>query len=248
MILIPAIDIRGGRCVRLIRGDYAQETVFAEDPATVAVEFIRRGAKRIHIVDLDAARGTADVLTHHAVRHTVQVIAQQRGVEVEVGGGVRSVDSAKSLIDAGAAYVVLGSAAMRDADLGEEICRALPGQVLLGLDVINGMARAEGWTEDAGAEDDHVAVWATWPAAGIIRTDISRDGVMTGPDIEGLRSCMARYGGPVYASGGVTTLDDLQLCADAGAAGAIVGRAIYEGRFDLDAALLKFSVLGAPPR
>jgi len=247
MIVIPAVDVRGGRCVRLIRGDYAQETVFAEDPAQVAMGFLRRGATRIHIVDLDAARGVPDVLSRDAVRHTVRRLAEQ-SVDIEVGGGVRSVEAATSLIEVGATYVVMGSVAMRNPELAEEICRALPGKVLLGLDVYNGVARAEGWTEDAGSADEHLARWATWPAAGVIRTDIARDGVMTGPDEPGLRACIAAFGGPVIASGGIATIADLEICAHVGAAGTIVGRALYEGRLDLNEALQRFGAPGKARR
>jgi phosphoribosylformimino-5-aminoimidazole carboxamide ribotide isomerase len=240
MIVIPAVDVRGGRCVRLLRGDYAQETVYSDDPTQQAVGFVRRGAGRVHIVDLDAARGQPDVLSRDAVRAAIRAL-RAMDVAVEVGGGVRSAQAAASWLDAGAEYVVLGSLALRDPLAAEEICRAHPGHVLLGLDVRGGLAQAQGWTESAGEAEEHVQRWRAWPAAGLIRTDVGRDGALLGPDLDGLRACVAAYGAPVIASGGIATIDDLEACAEAGAAGAIVGRALYEGRLDLSEARQRFS-------
>jgi phosphoribosylformimino-5-aminoimidazole carboxamide ribotide isomerase len=239
MIVIPAVDVRGGRCVRLLRGDYAQETVYSDDPTQQAIGFVRRGATRVHIVDLDAARGQPDVLSRDAVRAAVRAL-KEMGITVQVGGGVRSAQAAASWLDAGAEYIVLGSLALREPAAAEEICRAHPGHVLLGLDVRGDVAQAQGWTESAGAAIEHLQRWRTWPAAGVIRTDVGRDGALLGPDIEGLRTCIAAYGGVVIASGGVATIDDLDACAAAGAHGAIVGRALYEGRLDLSDALQRF--------
>jgi phosphoribosylformimino-5-aminoimidazole carboxamide ribotide isomerase len=239
MIVIPAVDVRGGRCVRLLRGDYAQETVYSDDPSQQAVGFVRRGATRVHIVDLDAARGQPDVLSRDAVRAAVRTL-HDMGVSVQVGGGVRSPAAAASWLAVGADHVVLGSLALRDPQTAEAICRAHPGHVLLGLDVRGDVAQAQGWTEAAGDAEEHMARWRTWRAAGVIRTDVGRDGALLGPDVEGLRRCVAAYGGPVIASGGVATVEDLQSCAEAGAAGAIVGRALYEGRLDLSEALARF--------
>lgn len=239
MIVIPAVDVRGGRCVRLLRGDYAQETVYSDDPTQQAIGFVRRGAARVHIVDLDAARGQPDVLSRDAVRAAVRTL-HEMNVEVEVGGGVRSPQAAQSWLALGADYVVLGSLALRDPDTAEAICRAHPGRVLLGLDVRGDIAQAQGWTEAAGAAAQHLTTWRDWPAAGVIRTDVGRDGALIGPDIEGLRACIEIYQGPVIASGGVATIEDLDACAAAGADGAIVGRALYEGRLDLSDALSRF--------
>jgi phosphoribosylformimino-5-aminoimidazole carboxamide ribotide isomerase len=239
VIVIPAIDVRGGRCVRLLRGDFTRETVYAEEPAQVAVAFVRQGARRLHIVDLDAARGVPDVLSRDAVRAAVRAAAEA-GAEVQVGGGVRSPAAAASWLAAGASYVVLGSVAVRDPETARMICAAHPGRVLLGLDVRDGAAQAEGWTEPAGDAAEHLARWRDWPAAGVIRTEVGRDGTLLGPDTEGLAACVAAYPGPVFASGGIATLEDLAACAAVGAAGAIVGRALYEGTIDLGTALRRF--------
>lgn len=240
--MIPAIDVRGGRCVRLLRGDYARETVYADDPAEMAERFAGAGAARVHVVDLDSARGAPDPGSRAAILRVVRTLADA-GVAVELGGGVRDRAAAAAWLDAGVSWVVLGSLAVRNPELAEAVCRAHPDRVLLGLDVRGSMAQAQGWTEDAGSADAVLDRWATWPAAGVIRTDVERDGALGGPDLDGLRACVSRYPGPVIASGGVASLADLEACAAAGAAGAIAGRALYEGRLDLGEALRAF-----PPR
>jgi phosphoribosylformimino-5-aminoimidazole carboxamide ribotide isomerase len=239
VIVIPAADVRGGRCVRLLRGDYRHETVYAEEPSQVVLEFVRQGAERVHLIDLDAARGVEDVLSRDAVRAAVRAIAATDAT-VQLGGGVRSAAAASAWLELGADLVVLGSLALRRPDTAAEICRAHPGRVLLSLDVRDGQAHAQGWTEAAGAALDHVRRWSEWDAAGVVITNIARDGAMTGPDIEGLEACIAAYGGPVIASGGIAALEDLIAVADAGATGAIIGRALYEGRVELPAALSLF--------
>ncbi|HEV7679401.1 MAG TPA: 1-(5-phosphoribosyl)-5-[(5-phosphoribosylamino)methylideneamino] imidazole-4-carboxamide isomerase [Candidatus Dormibacteraeota bacterium] len=244
MIVIPAVDVRGGRCVRLLRGDYAQETVYSDDPTQQAMGFVRRGATRVHIVDLDAARGQPDVLSRDAVRAAVRALRAMQ-ISVQVGGGVRSAAAAASWLEAGADYIVLGSLAVREPWAAEEICRANPDHVLLGLDVRGDVAQAQGWTESAGDAAIHLERWRSWPAAGVIRTDVGRDGALLGPDVDGLRDCAERYRGPVIASGGIATMDDLDACAEAGAAGVIVGRALYEGRLDLSDALARHSAMPA---
>jgi phosphoribosylformimino-5-aminoimidazole carboxamide ribotide isomerase len=243
VIVIPAADVRGGRCVRLLRGDYTHETVYAEEPAQVVLEFVRQGAERVHIVDLDAARGVPDVLSRDASRAAVLALRDSPAT-VEFGGGVRSPEAARAWLELGADLVVLGSLAVRQPETAAAICRAHPGQVLLGLDVRDGIAQAQGWTESAGDALSHLRRWGDWDAAGVVLTNVARDGALTGPDLEGLESCIAAYDGPVIASGGVSSLEDLIALADAGASGAIVGRALYEGRFDLAAALRLFA---SPP-
>lgn len=245
MIVIPAVDVRGGRCVRLLRGDFARETVYSEEPTQSVLDFVRLGATRVHIVDLDAARGVPDVLSRDAVRAAVKAVAAT-SARVQVGGGVRSAAAAALWFEAGADRVVLGSLALRAPAAAEKICRAHPGRVLLGLDIRDGFAQAQGWTEDAGAGDAHLVRWRDWPAAGVIRTDVGRDGTLMGPDIEGLRACISVYGRPVFASGGIGSIDDLVACAAAGAHGTIVGRALYEGTIDLRAALATFPPTHAP--
>jgi phosphoribosylformimino-5-aminoimidazole carboxamide ribotide isomerase len=243
MLVIPAIDIRGGRCVRLIQGDYARERVYEDDPASVVSRLVRAGATRIHLVDLDAARGREEPESAAAAAR-VLVTASAAGAQVEVGGGVRDLRTAERWLGAGAAAVVLGSLALRDPEAAEAICAALPGRCLVSLDVRAGVAQAQGWTEPAGNPDVHLERWRSWPVAGLIRTDVALDGMLSGPDLEGLAATVRAFPGPVFASGGVSTVDDLVRLDEAGAAGAIVGRAIYEGSFDVRAAILRLATPG----
>jgi phosphoribosylformimino-5-aminoimidazole carboxamide ribotide isomerase len=236
LIVIPAIDVLGGRCVRLRQGEYVDATVYDDDPANAAQRFLDAGASRIHVVDLDAARGVPLTQSADAVGRIVATCTRA-GCDVQVGGGVRSVDGALTWLNAGATLVVLGSVAVRDPDTATAICAATEGRVLLGLDVRAGVARVQGWTEDGLTASELVTTWRAWRAAGIVYTDTTRDGLMSGPDLVGLRTYRELYGGPLFMSGGISSLADISACAAAGAAGVVVGKALYEGRIDLDAAL-----------
>jgi phosphoribosylformimino-5-aminoimidazole carboxamide ribotide isomerase len=236
VIVIPAIDVLGGRCVRLSQGEYAHPTVYAEDPVVVVRRFIDTGAARIHVVDLDAARGRATPESTSAVRAIVAACASA-GCEVEVGGGVRDTDTALTLLAAGASFVVLGSVAVRDPEAASAICDAVEGRVLLGLDVRDGIARVQGWTEAGRSAPELLQLWRGWWTAGLIYTDTMRDGLLAGPDLDGLRRCRDEYAGSVFLSGGISSLDDITASALAGAAGVVIGKALSEGRFDLGAAL-----------
>jgi phosphoribosylformimino-5-aminoimidazole carboxamide ribotide isomerase len=240
VIVIPAIDIRGGRCVRLIQGDYGREHVYEDDPQVVAHRLVESGAQRIHMVDLDAARGRVDPASATAARRVLEA-ARERHVEIEVGGGVRTQEAAERWLAAGATLVVLGSLAVQEPAAAEAICTALPGRCLVSLDVRGDVAQAQGWTEGAGSAGAHVERWATWPLAGLVRTDVDLDGMLAGPDLAGLAETVRTFPGAVIASGGISTVDDILRCAEVGAAGAIVGRAMYEGSFDLRAAILRFA-------
>ncbi len=236
MDVIPAVDVQGGRCVRLRQGEHAQETVYADDPVVAAQRFIDEGATRLHVVDLDAARG-------FPVRDSVAAVARvvaacvAAGCAVQVGGGIRDNDTAAQWLDTGASLVILGSVAARDPDRAVAICRATQGRVLLGLDVRAGVARVQGWTEDGLTAAELLRTWRMWPAAGLVYTDTTRDGLLAGPDLAGLQTCRELYGGAVIASGGIGSIDDITACAAAGAAGVVVGKALYEGRVELGAAL-----------
>jgi phosphoribosylformimino-5-aminoimidazole carboxamide ribotide isomerase len=246
MLVIPAIDIRGGRAVRLIQGDYAREQVYEDDPTGVVHRLAEAGARRLHVVDLDAARGREDPDSAAAATR-VLVAASAAGVQVEMGGGVRDLRTAERWLAAGAACVVLGSLALREPEAAEAICAALPGRCMVSLDVRAGVAQAQGWTEPAGRAELHLQRWRSWPLAGLIRTDVALDGMLSGPDLEGLAATVRDFPGPVFASGGVSTVDDVVRLDEVGAAGAIVGRAIYEGSFDLRAALQRFAGTGGRP-
>jgi phosphoribosylformimino-5-aminoimidazole carboxamide ribotide isomerase len=236
MDVIPAVDVQGGRCVRLRQGEHAAETVYADDPVLAARRFIDAGATMLHVVDLDAARGAPRVASADAVARIVAV-AVAAGCTVQVGGGIRDIATAARWLDAGASRVILGSVAAREPDLAIAICVAAHGHVLLGLDVRAGVARVQGWTEDGLTGAELLRAWRGWPAAGVVYTDTTRDGLLTGPDLDGLRSCQELYAGPVIASGGIGSVDDIRACAAAGAAGVVVGKALYEGRVDLAEAL-----------
>lgn len=233
MDLYPAIDLRGGRCVRLVEGDFGRETVYGDDPVGVARGFAGAGARWIHVVDLDAAR-TGEATNRPVVGAIASAVAGL-GVRVQTGGGVRTLDDASELIDAGVARVVIGTAAVEDPGLVARAAGRWPGQVAVGLDHRGGEVRLRGWTEGAGrqvAELVPAAVQAG--ASAVIVTDISRDGRLAGPDVDGLAALAEQTGAPIIASGGVSSLGDVTaLAAVPGLVGVIAGKAIYEGRLDV---------------
>lgn len=226
MILYPAIDLLDGEVVRLRQGEYGDSTVYGSDPVEVARGFVDAGATWVHMVDLDAARsGRA---------HNRGLIAAVAGAlsgraSVQVGGGVRTEDDARELRDAGVARVVMGSAAVNDPPLVERVAAVVP--VAVGLDHRAGNVATHGWTESSGRMV--LDVLADYPSASaFVITDISRDGMLVGPDVEGLVAAAAATGVPVIASGGVGTLAHLrELAAFPQLGGVIVGKAIYENRF-----------------
>lgn len=238
MDLYPAIDLRAGRCVRLLEGDFEQESVYSDDPVAVARSFAEAGARWIHVVDLDAA-----LTGQPRNSSTVQAIAGV-GVPVQAGGGVRSIDAAGRLIDAGVARVVIGTAAAEKPELVAEAAQRWPGQVAVGIDHRGGEVRVRGWTEGAGRKViDVLPSVIEAGAAAVIVTDISRDGTLAGPDVAGLAQLLEATGAPLIASGGVSSLADLEALATIpGLVGIVTGRAIYEGRFGVEEAL---AVLGS---
>jgi phosphoribosylformimino-5-aminoimidazole carboxamide ribotide isomerase len=227
--LYPAIDVRGGRVVRLHQGDFDQETVYDDDPVAVARSFEAAGAPWIHVVDLDAARRTG------SNRDVVVAVAASVSVPVQTGGGVRD----GSLLAHGVERIVLGSAAIEDPDLVRQLAHDHPNRIAVGLDHWDGEVRVRGWEEGSGRRLLDVAAWLTLPGvAAFVVTDISRDATLVGPDLAGLAELQRATTVPVIASGGVGTLDDLLALRSLGVAGAIVGKAIYEGRFRVDEAVL----------
>jgi phosphoribosylformimino-5-aminoimidazole carboxamide ribotide isomerase len=232
MELYPAIDLRGGRAVRLHQGDYGRETVYGDDPVAVAEGFAAQGARWIHVVDLDAAR-TGDPVNRPIVAAICGAVAGR--ARVQTGGGVRSVDDAAVLAAAGVARVVMGSAALASPPVVAAVSGVVP--VAVGLDHRDGELSVQGWTESSGRR--LLEVLDLFPdAAAFVVTDISRDGMLSGPDLGGLASVKAATVVPVIASGGVGSLQDLRALAGVvGLAGVIVGKAIYEGCFDVAAGL-----------
>lgn len=243
MLLFPAIDLRGGRCVRLYQGDFAAETAYAEDPAEVAASFAAAGAQWLHVVDLDAAR--TGELTNLA---QVGAIVAAAGLPVQYGGGVRSVDAAARLAEVGVARVVVGTAALESPSLVAEIAARQP--VALGLDVRGREVAVRGWRATGGRSLVEVLAGAPGAEAAVV-TQISTDGTLAGPDMELLAEALAATELPVIASGGVGSLEDLLRLADLrvgghALAGAIVGRAIYERTVDLAEAVAVLSDRAAP--
>jgi phosphoribosylformimino-5-aminoimidazole carboxamide ribotide isomerase len=236
--LYPAIDLRGGRAVRLLRGDYAAETVYSDDPVAVARSFEAAGARWIHVVDLDAARsGEAGNLD------LVAAVAKSVTSRIETGGGVRSVEAAERLIAAGVARVVVGTAAVERPKLVTELAARFPGRVAVGLDARGRQVAVKGWTETTGADlVDLARRFEGQGVSALIVTEIGRDGTMAGPDLDQLAAVLEATDVDVIASGGVGTLDDVTALAGLRSggralAGIIVGRAIYEGRFSVEEAL-----------
>ncbi len=242
MELFPAIDLRGGRVVRLRRGDYGAETVYGDDPVSVARGFERAGARWIHVVDLDAARSGR---SEHV--DMVAEICSAVAARVQVGGGVRDGEAAVRLADAGAARLVVGTAAVEDPSGIERIRARVDVPVAAGLDARDGEVRVRGWTEGSGRELVAIArALADAGANALVVTEIDRDGTMAGPDLGQLQDVLDAVNLPVVASGGVGTLDDLRALAGLAGGnplleGAIVGRAIYEGRFSVEEAVVACS-------
>jgi phosphoribosylformimino-5-aminoimidazole carboxamide ribotide isomerase len=227
--LYPAIDLRAGRCVRLTQGRFDAETVYGDDPVAVAKGYEAAGAPWVHVVDLDAARGQG------SNRHLVVAIAAAVDVPVQTGGGVRDT----SLLDEGVARIVAGSMAARDPEATESLLRAAgENRVAIGLDHWDGTVRTAGWEESGGISvDELVDRYAPFRPGSFVVTDISRDGMMVGPDVDGLSRLALRTDVPVVASGGVGEVDHIRALVDSGVSGVIVGRALYEGRFTVEEAL-----------
>jgi phosphoribosylformimino-5-aminoimidazole carboxamide ribotide isomerase len=229
--LYPAIDLRGGKVVRLQQGDYGNETQYGDDPVAIATSFADAGATWIHVVDLDAARD-ANALNRPLVAAIAGAVAGR--AQVQTGGGVRTVADAQALAAAGVARVVMGSAAVRQPALVDEVAAVVP--VAVGLDHRGGELAVHGWTESAGVTVTEAL--ALYPAASaFVITDIGRDGMLTGPDLDGLAAAVAATRIPIIASGGISSLDDVVAAAAAGCAGVITGKAIYEGRFTVAAGI-----------
>jgi phosphoribosylformimino-5-aminoimidazole carboxamide ribotide isomerase len=234
--LYPAIDLRGGRVVRLLQGDYDRETTYGDDPVAVALSFAEAGAGWIHVVDLDAAK-SGDPVNRPVVAAIAAAV--RGGASVQTGGGVRSAADAAALARLGVARVVMGSAAVKDPALVEAAADELP--VAVGLDHREGELAVHGWTEGSGVQLSTALEWYPRAAAFVI-TDIGRDGMLQGPDTEGLAAAAAATQVPVIASGGVASLDDITALAQIpGLGGVITGKALYEGRFTVAQALAVLS-------
>jgi phosphoribosylformimino-5-aminoimidazole carboxamide ribotide isomerase len=230
--LLPAIDLIDGRAVRLEEGRRDRVTVFHERPAELVGELARGGADRLHVVDLDGAFAGAP--QQHAL---IREIVRASPIPVEVGGGIRDRAAIDAVLELGAQFVVLGTAAVRSPALVEEACRAHPGQVIVAVDARDGVVAVDGWTASGGVTAVELGQRAAaWGAAALLYTDVARDGLHVGPNVEMTAQLARAVSCEVIASGGVGSLDDLVRLRDAGIAAVVVGRAIYDRRFTVEQA------------
>ncbi|MDA1188918.1 MAG: 1-(5-phosphoribosyl)-5-[(5-phosphoribosylamino)methylideneamino]imidazole-4-carboxamide isomerase, partial [Chloroflexi bacterium] len=240
MEVIPAIDLLGGKCVRLYQGDYARETVYSEAPESVAVQWVKQGATRLHVVDLDGAK--AGKPTNLAA---IRAIVKAVEVPVQLGGGIRTLDTAKSAIDMGIERVILGTIAIEQPALVEELCRILGTEhIIVGVDAKDGYVAVRGWTE--GSETTALDLARNMATAGVTRimyTDVSRDGTLTEPNFEGVEELVQKSRLKVLAAGGIAASHHLVKLAQIGADAAIVGKALYTGNIDLKTALYEVGAI-----
>ncbi|WP_288363125.1 1-(5-phosphoribosyl)-5-[(5-phosphoribosylamino)methylideneamino]imidazole-4-carboxamide isomerase [uncultured Spongiibacter sp.] len=233
MLMIPAIDLKDGQCVRLRQGEMGDATVYGSDPVEMAARWVEQGARRLHLVDLNGAFDGKPVNSD-----AVMAIAKAYpDLPIQIGGGIRSLDTIEQYLDAGVNYVIIGTKAVKEPAFVTEACKAFPGAVIVGLDAKNGLVATDGWAEVSDIQATELAKrYEQDGVSSIVYTDIARDGMMQGVNIDATVAMAQASGLKVIASGGVTNMDDiraLKTVADAGILGAITGRAIYEGELDL---------------
>ena len=233
MLLFPAIDILGGKAVRLLKGDYAKVTVYNDDPYSVALDFVSKGCKAIHIVDLDGAREGSAVNME-----IVRTIARIPGMISEIGGGIRNMDTVCRYLDAGISRVILGTAALEDPAFLDAAVSRFGERIAVGVDLKDGMVAVKGWLETSGKDGlEFIRELEQRGVKTVIVTDISRDGAMKGTNLELYRTICSSCGLDVTASGGVSTLDDIRTLRETGLYAAIIGKAYYTGAVRLEDAL-----------
>ena len=229
----PAIDLRGGRCVRLQQGDYDRETVFADDPVAMARHWFEQGASCLHVVDLDGAR--RGQLSN---RDAIAGIVSASSGTCQLGGGVRDEATIAALLEMGLDRLVIGTRALKEPDWFRAMCRQHPYKLALGIDARGGRVATDGWQETSSIRaTEFVGQFSPEPIGAVIYTDIARDGMMEGPNLDAMAEMNDAAAFPVIASGGVTTTEDVEQLRQLGLAGCIIGRALYEGTLDLRAAL-----------
>ncbi|MEJ2647597.1 MAG: 1-(5-phosphoribosyl)-5-[(5-phosphoribosylamino)methylideneamino]imidazole-4-carboxamide isomerase [Sedimentisphaerales bacterium] len=233
MYIIPAIDLIEGHCVRLIQGQYDKKINYESDPVKQAQDFINEGAQWLHIVDLEGAKAGKPVNTK-----AISSIATIGKLKIEVGGGLRTEDSIKHLLDIGVTRAIIGTKAITDFAWLSKMAEKFPGRIVLGLDARGSKVATEGWLEDSSESLlEFAKKAATLPLAAIIYTDITKDGMMAGPNLERTKALVEAVEIPVIASGGVTTVEDIKKTVQTGAAAAIVGRSLFEGTLKLSDAI-----------
>jgi phosphoribosylformimino-5-aminoimidazole carboxamide ribotide isomerase len=244
MLLIPAIDLKDGHCVRLRQGDMSDATVFSEDPAAMARHWVDAGARRLHLVDLNGAV-TGKPKNEAAIRSIIDEVAGE--IPVQLGGGIRDLDTIERYLDDGLSFVIIGTAAVKNPGFLHDACGAFAGHIIVGLDAKDGRVATDGWSKLTGHDVLGLArKFEDYGIEAVIYTDIGRDGMLSGVNIEATVRLARELRVPVFASGGVASLEDIdQLCAIAadGVEGAILGRALYEGKLDFKAAQEKADAL-----
>ena len=233
MLIIPAIDLKDGHCVRLQQGNMARATVFSDDPGAMASGWIAAGARRLHIVDLNGAVAGRPK-NEKSIRTIIKAVGDK--APIQLGGGIRDLDTIESYLDAGVTYVIIGTAAVKNPGFLSDACYAFPGHIIAGLDARDGKVAVEGWSKMTGHDVvDLAKKYEDYGVEALIYTDIGRDGMLTGVNIEATRKLSQSIRIPVIASGGLNTLEDVsEVCklASEGVVGAIAGRALYEGKLD----------------
>ncbi len=243
MIVIPAIDLKGGKCVRLVQGDFGMSTIYSENPAEIALKWQEKGAKRIHVIDLDGSR---DGMPRNM--SIIEEILEAVTVPLEVGGGIRDMATVDAYRKMGVEYVILGTAALKDRDFVFAACARNRGHIILALDARDGMVAVEGWTE--ASDQSPAGLAALYEGCGldsIIYTDIGRDGMETGVNVESTRLLAEAVNIPIIASGGVATIGDIDRLLEAGGPGfkgVITGKALYTGALKLEDAIARVSAFG----
>ena len=233
MLILPAIDIRNGKCVRLQQGDYNQETVYADSPVEMALHWQEQGAEFLHIVDLDGAKEGKP--TNIAL---VGRIAERLNIPLEIGGGIRNQETIQRYLDAGVNRLVIGTLALKEADWFRKMCRHFPGRLVLGIDGRDGLVATEGWLETSHTRATDLAkTYADLPLAALVYTDIAKDGMLAGPNIDEMESMRQAVPFPLIVSGGVATLEDVCRLASRHFHACIIGKALYENKFSLQEAL-----------
>jgi phosphoribosylformimino-5-aminoimidazole carboxamide ribotide isomerase len=238
VLIIPAIDLKDGRCVRLKQGDMSTATVFSDDPVAMAKHWAAQGARRLHIVDLNGAVAGRPK-NEKVIRDMIAAVGDK--VAIQLGGGIRDLDAIESYIDAGVTYVIVGTAAVKNPGFLSDACYAFPGHVIAGLDAKDGKVAVEGWSKMTGHDVvDLAKKFEEYGVEAIIYTDIGRDGMMSGVNIDATLKLAQALKTPLIASGGLSSIADVQaICVrlvPEGVIGAIAGRALYEGKLDLKAA------------
>lgn len=246
MLIIPAIDLKDGKCVRLRQGLMDDSTVFSDDPVAMAAQWVEQGARRLHLVDLNGAFAgkpvNGDVVT--------EIAKNWPDLPIQIGGGIRSAQTIEHYLQAGVNYVIIGTKAVKEPAFVKEMCQHFPGHIIVGLDAKNGLVATDGWAEVSEIQATDLAKqFANDGVSAIVYTDIARDGMMQGVNLEATVKLAKESGMPVIASGGVTDIEDIQklhAVAHEGIVGAITGRAIYEGTLNLAEAQAWLDQQGVP--